>query len=265
MDVKDIHESGKPLSKEEFMKRIKTDSDFCNRWGDLGPIYGHQWRNAGGWTEVLLDTKKDHNGFYPFIEKNHKGVDQMQKIIDLLENDPDSRRIILSAWNVKDLPDMKLPPCHFGFQCYTQVMTLPERISEYCKSIGKDISYGEDMTHDILDRENFPKRKLDLNWFQRSCDVPLGLPYNIASYGILLHLLANQVNMIPGELKFSGGDCHIYLNQLDGLNEQLSLCETYELPDIIISKEATIDNFKFEHVEIKNYKSAKKIKIPLSN
>jgi thymidylate synthase len=254
-----------PLTMDEFVDKLKTDGDFCDHFGELGPIYGRQWRDAGGWTELTVADKKDHNGFLPFVETKHRGIDQMAKIINLLENDPDSRRMILSAWNVKDLPEMKLPPCHFGFQCYTYLMTIDERRDEWCKSIGKNKSYGEDMTHESLDKETFPTRKLDLNWFQRSVDTALGLPYNIASYGILLHLLANQVNMIPGELKFSGGDCHIYLNQLDGLNEQLSLCETYDLPDIIISKNATIDNFKFEDVEIKNYKSAKRIKMPLSN
>jgi thymidylate synthase len=253
------------LTEKEFIEKIKNDNNFCLMWGDLGPIYGKQWRDSGGWTEQVLSNVKNEDGYYPFKEVRHKGIDQISNIIDQLLNNPDSRRIIVDAWNVSDMDKMKLPPCHFGFQCYTYEMSENERVYEWCKSINKDISYGEDITHDILDGEGFPKRKLDLKWFQRSVDTALGLPYNIASYGILLHLLASQVNMIPNRLIFSGGDCHIYLDQLDGINEQLSLNETYELPTITINKGATVDNFKFEDVKIDDYNSAKRIKMPLSN
>jgi len=253
------------LSMKEFIEKMKTDKQFCKIWGELGPIYGKQWRDAGGRIETTLSDKKNEKGYYPFIEKHIKGVDQMARVIDKLENDPDSRRIILDSWNVTDLDDMKLPPCHFGFQCYTYELTEEERVGKWCESIGKHISYGEDMTHEKLDDKEFPRRVLDLQWFQRSVDTALGLPYNIASYAILVHLLANQVNMIPGTLKFVGGDCHIYLNQLDGINEQMNLSETYDLPTIEISKGTTIDNFKFEDVKIHNYNSAKRINMPLSN
>jgi thymidylate synthase len=117
---------------------------------------------------------------------------------------------------------------------------------------------------EFLDEKNVPKRKLSLKWFQRSVDSPLGLPFNIASYAILLHLLAKEVNMIPHQLKFNGGDCHIYLNQIDGVKEQLTR-ETYNLPKIKLHNNSIFD-FKYEDIEIVNYdERIKTIKFPLSN
>ena len=116
---------------------------------------------------------------------------------------------------------------------------------------------------DKLDSFKVPKRKISLKWTQRSCDVPLGIPYNIASYGLLLHLLGNEVNMVPDKLIFSGGDCHIYLNQIDGVKEQLKN-ETYKLPRLKLSK-TSIDELKYEDIEIVGYKSSKTVKFPLSN
>jgi thymidylate synthase len=168
------------------------------------------------------------------------------------------------AWNVGELGDMVLPPCHFGFQCYTNNMTLTERKKWWVESLGKDISYADDVTENFLDEKNVPKRKLSLKWFQRSVDSPLGLPFNIASYAILLHLLAKEVNMVPHLLKFNGGDCHIYTNQIDGVKEQLQ-SETYKLPKIKLHNKS-IDDLKYEDIEIVDYdERIKTIKFPLSN
>jgi thymidylate synthase len=226
------------LSKDEFIDKIKSDDEFAEHWGELGPVYGKQWRN---WN----------------------GVDQIQNLINDLKNNPDSRRLMVNAWNVGDIDEMVLPPCHYGFQCYTTEMNLFERKKYWCDSIGKNISYAEDLVDSELDRLGVPKRKLSLKWMQRSCDVPLGIPFNIASYGLLLELLAKEVNMIAHELIFSGGDCHIYLNQIDGIKEQIRN-ETFPLPKIML-KNKSIFELRYEDVEILNYKSSKSIKLPLSN
>jgi len=252
-----------PLSDKEFIEMIKTDEDFCDMWGDLGPVYGQQWRDAGGWTELVLSKKKDHNGFFQFVKKRHKGIDQITNLVNQLTNNPDSRRMVVDAWNVKYLPDMKLPPCHFAFQCYTYVMTESERIEEWCKSLVKDISYGEDMTHEDLNKSNFPTRKLDLKSIIRSNDIFLGCPYNIASYALLTHLLANEVNMIPGKLSITIGDAHIYLNHLEACEKQLNQ-KTYKLPNVSISKKSIFD-IEFDDIKILNYKSSPRIKGELSN
>jgi thymidylate synthase len=240
------------LTKEEFINKIKTDDEFAKKWGELGPVYGRQWRNWGG-KEVSV---KDGNVITTVN-------DQIANLINDLKNNPDSRRLMVSAWNVGELDQMVLPPCHFGFQCYTTKMSFNERVKWWCDSIGKSIHYASDATSDFLDEKNVPKRKLSLKWFQRSCDVPLGIPFNIASYAILLHLLAKEVNMVPHLLKFNGGDCHVYLNQIDGVKKQLK-AETFKLPKIKINNSSIFDT-KFEDIEIVGYKSSPTIQFPLSN
>ena len=116
---------------------------------------------------------------------------------------------------------------------------------------------------DRLDELNVPKRKISLKWTQRSCDVPLGIPYNIASYGLLLHLLSRETNMVPNELIFSGGDCHIYLNQVDGVEEQLRN-KTFSLPKLKLTN-TSIDELKYEDIQVVDYKSSPTVKFPLSN
>lgn len=248
------------LTKEEFIERIKTDDDFTRKWGELGPVYGKQWRKWAG-------TKKVASGWYKGSVTDYKTVndgDQIKDLISALKNNPDSRRLMVMAWNVGEIDKMVLPPCHYGFQCYTNKMSLEERKDWWCKSIEKDYSYSEDETHDSLDGKNVPQRKLSLKWHQRSCDVPLGIPFNIASYAILLHLLSKEVNMVPHQLKFSGGDCHIYTNQIDGVKQQLER-ETYELPQLKLNN-TSLDELQYEDIKISGYNdNIKTIKFPLSN
>ena len=232
----------RPYTPVEFIELVKTDDDFAKKWGELGPVYGKQWRAWGGYN------------------KKH---DQITELIDRLKNDPDSRRLMVMAWNVEELPKMALPPCHFGFQCYTSELTYQQRIKWWCVNLGKHISYSEDLDEKKLDELKVPKRKLDLKWFQRSVDSPLGLPFNIASYAILLHLLSKEVNMIPGDLIFSGGDCHIYTNQVDGVEDQLDR-KTYKLPKIKLNNNSIFD-LKYEDIEIIGYESSTTIHFPLSN
>jgi thymidylate synthase len=246
-------------NQEQFIHMIKTDDEFAEKWGELGPVYGKQWRRWGGY-------KKEPNGWHHGIPSGYKDIpvgDQIADLINDLKNNPDSRRLIVSAWNVGELDQMVLPPCHNFFQCYTSLIKLEDRIKWYCDSIGRDISYGEDFTEEFLNEKNVPTRKLSLKWNQRSCDVPLGIPFNIASYGILLHLLAREVNMIPHQLKFTGGDCHIYLNQVEGVKEQLKR-NTHKLSKLVLSN-TSIDELKYDDIKIVDYKSEPTISFPLSN
>jgi len=249
-----------PYTIDEFIEQIKINDDFSKKWGELGPIYGKQWRAWGGIDQKVSGWHHGSPSHYKSIRKN----DQISDLIQRIRKDPDSRRLLVSAWNVSELPEMALPPCHFGFQCYTSEVSYTQRIKMWCDSLGKHISYAEDLDEKKLDDLGVPRRKLDLKWFQRSVDSPLGLPFNIASYAILLHLLAKEVNMVPGDLIFNGGDCHIYLNQINGVKEQLNR-ETYKLPKIKLHNKSIFE-LKYEDIEIIDYdERIKTIKFPLSN
>ena len=244
---------------DEFIDKIKTDDEFAKQWGELGPVYGKQWRSWDGFEQQPVGWHHGSPSEYRKVSKN----DQISDLINRLKTEPDSRRLLVSAWNVSDLPKMTLPPCHFGFQCYTSKLSTEKRIKWWCDSLGKHISYGDDLNDEKLDELGVPKRKIDLKWFQRSCDVGLGIGFNIASYALLLHLLAKEVNMIPGHLIFSGGDCHIYLNHIDGLKKQL-LQETFTLPKLKLYN-SNINELKYDDIEILDYKSSASIKLELSN
>jgi len=251
-----------PITMEMFIEKIKTNDEFAKKWGELGPVYGKQWRH---WENIGIDiqnTSEDRKSWSGECW-NEEPIDQIANLINDLKNNPDSRRLMVSAWNVGELDQMVLPPCHFGFQCYTSELTIEQRKKWWCDYFEKDISYADDISESELDEQLVPKRKLDLKWFQRSVDSPLGLPFNIASYAILLHLLAKEVNMVPNDLIFSGGDCHIYLNQIKGVNEQLKR-ETFKLPKLKLRNESIFD-LKYEDFEIIDYKSSPTIQFPLSN
>jgi len=263
------------LSKEEFINKIKTDPNFSKIWGELGPVYGKQWRDWGGYKTLIEVGGYHYGGSFggPVSKVEGKleevyinGIDQIKNLINDLKTNPDSRRLIVNAWNVGEINKMTLPPCHFGFQCYTFEISEEERY-KLARSKGLCPKYrvGEEecSQQEHFDKYNVPKRYLSLKWFQRSCDFPLGIPYNIASYGILLHLIAKEVNMIPYELIFNGGDCHIYLDQIEGVKKQLTQ-ETYPLPKLIVNNDS-FDNIKYEDIQIIDYKSSPTIKFPLSN
>ena len=235
------------LTKKEFIEKIKTDDEFAKSWGELGPIYGNQWRK---WSSGVLE------------DKHLEPIDQIQNLINDLKTNPDSRRLMVNAWNVGELDQMTLPPCHYGFQVYTTEMTLKERAEEWTLSIGKDISYAKRLEHKDLDERKVPRRKISLMWNQRSVDVFLGLPFNIASYALLLKLIADEVNMVPDQLVGNLGDTHLYLNHLDQAKEQLKR-EPYCLPELEVSN-VDILNGNFDY-ELHGYESHPRIKAPLSN
>jgi len=236
-----------PLMIEEFIEDIKSDDEFAKQWGELGPIYGKQWRKWG--SGVLED-------------KHLEPIDQIQNLINDLKTNPDSRRLMVNAWNVGELDQMTLPPCHYSFQVYTTELTLEERQAEFCYRLGKDISFAKKLEHVDLDKDYVPKRKISLMWNQRSVDVFLGLPFNIASYALLLKLIGKEVNMVPDQLIGNLGDTHLYLNHLDQAKEQLKR-EPYCLPELKVSK-VDILNGDFNY-ELHSYESHPSIKAKLSN
>src|SRR5210317_400213 len=236
------------LSMDEFINEIKTNDEFAEKWGDLGPIYGKQWRKWGQFNDY---------------------TDQIQNLINDLKTNPDSRRLMVNAWNVGELDQMVLPPCHYGFQCYTKEMTFGERALYWTSSIGKDISYASKLDESDLDEKNVPNRKLSLMWNQRSVDTFLGLPFNIASYGLLLEIIAKEVNMIPDELIGNLGDVHLYSNHIEQAKEQLTrepmkLPKLNELPNYLCMKDDW-ECYKPSDFTLDNYQSHSTIKAPLSN
>jgi thymidylate synthase len=287
------------LTQEQFIEKIKTDADFAQKWGELGPVYGAQWRDWNGKTEVTYPGVRDENGHLkPFHIKTY-GIDQIANLINNLKTNPDSRRLMVNAWNVGELDSMVLPPCHYGFEVYTRELSLEERIEVWYqtnqKQTGKrglwEIDYVEKCEgHKKLNSLNIPKRAISLMWNQRSVDTPLGLPFNIASYGLLLEIIAKAVNMIPDELIGNLGDCHIYLDQVDGVKEQITR-HSFALPTLNINTEwwptesgecgvgpldavAVFNGFNNdnfckclleEDLQLSNYQSHPTIKFPLSN
>ena len=245
----------RPLTKEEFINKIKTDDGFAKKWGDLGPIYGAQWRGrlkGYGFNEIT-----GHPLGYSIEPK----LDQIANVINLLKTDPDSRRMIVNAWNVGELDQMVLPPCHMMFQFYTRELTQKEREDFYWKKYGYD-----SVNMEGIDLSNIPTRAISLRWDQRSNDIGLGSPMNISSYSLLLMIIAKQVNMVPEEVIGHLGDCHIYNNHVDGLKEQLTRIP-YELPTVRISDRVVndISEYTVEDFTLENYASHPKIYLPLSN
>jgi thymidylate synthase len=200
-----LHKHNNHIWDGDYEKSGRTD-------GELGPIYGKQWRKWDG--------------------KNGR-IDQIDDLVKELKTNPDSRRLLVSAWNVGELDEMVLPPCHYGFQVWT--------------------------------REENGQRYISLMWNQRSVDTFLGLPFNIASYGLLLHIIANEVDMIPDELIGNLGDTHLYLNHIEQAKEQISR-ESFDLPKLKTNAKIdgiccnTPDDFVLE-----GYQYHPTIKAPLSN
>jgi thymidylate synthase len=266
------------LTKEEFIKRIKTDDAFAKKWGDLGPIYGKQWRKWLGESERAKGSLSASTTF--------GYIDQIQNLIEDIKTNPDSRRLMVSAWNVGEIGQMVLPPCHYGFQVYTRELTISERL-ELASKTYKELFEPSDfyrVDHEEIDKlYPVPKRAISLMWNQRSVDTFLGLPFNIASYGLLLEIIAKEVNMIPEDLIGNLGDVHLYKNHIEQAKEQISRDPFKKLPTVEITERnwyqhqlvkerlgpktfnEKILSYRPDCFELIGYESHPKIKAPLSN
>lgn len=246
-------ENEEPFTKEEFIDKIKKDDDFADEFAECGPIYGFQWR---GWVGV-------------------EGItDQLQNAIDKLKKNPTDRRIMVSAWNVDAIEhgDMVLPPCHYGYTFFTRLLSLDERIDlasqdkhfDVCDfGIGPQVT--DEHCHEVCDRYEVPRRALSLKWNQRSVDTPLGLPFNIISYALLLRMVAKEVGMLAEELIGSLENTHYYLNQLEGVKEHISRKVLHSSPKLWLNPEKSIFEYQYEDIKIVDYVSQSEIKFPLSN
>jgi thymidylate synthase len=269
--------------QEYFEHLILNDDKFAKVWGDLGPIYGAQWRR------------------WPSTDLAGGSIDQIKSLIHNLKHNPDSRRLIVNAWNVDQLEDMVLPPCHYGFQIYTRELSRQERIENYNSKFENKIevpfiklNLGDAIENTIdtaLTQADIPTRAISLMWNQRSVDTFLGLPFNIASYGLLLEIIAKMVNMVPDQLIGNLGDTHLYLNHVEQAKEQIERTSFDLLPTLNINTEfwptesgecgvgpldatAVLNSFKDdnfckclleEDLQLINYQSHPAIKAPLSN
>lgn len=196
------------MSQEPFEERIAEDEDFAERWGDLGPVYGRQWRAFSG--------------------KEGQSVDQIGRALRLIRETPESRRIVVSAWNPPQLEAMALPPCHTLFQFY----------------VADD--------------------RLSCQVYQRSADSFLGVPFNLASYALLTHLMADQTDLAPGELVWTGGDCHIYRNHFDQVREQIT---RDPLPPPRLHLERTpeaVADYRFADFTVENYNHHSALRAPIA-
>ena len=251
--------------KETFLKMVKLGCHSVKisnhdksqyHYGDLGPVYGYQWTKWGG-------------------------RNQIEEVIETLKKNPDDRRMIISAWNVEDIPDMALPPCHFCCQFYTKKMTEEERWKYFEAHILKTedeeghynlyVSRGENYLKgslvSYLDRMNVPSRKLSCMWHQRSVDTLLGLPFNIMSYAVFTYMVAQCANMDVDELIFDGGDVHVYENQIETYlsTQKLNHPKLYSLPTLVLNKDIkNISDFTYDDIKIEGYQSYSKISYPLS-
>jgi thymidylate synthase len=261
------------MTKESFIKAIGIDDEFANKWGELGPVYGKQWRSWHSNAKVTMDGKYHEE----------KGIDQIANLINELKTNPDSRRLMVNAWNVGELDSMVLPPCHYGFQVYTRELSASERITykntkqinlldsnELFDFIKSNVSIDLDNeVHKECDKFNIPTRAISLMWNQRSVDTFLGLPFNIPSYGLLLTILAKEVNMIPDQLIGNLGDTHLYLNHIEQAKEQIGR-EPFELPTLnqfptYEGSRPSIESYVVGDFTLKDYQSHPSIKAPLSN
>jgi thymidylate synthase len=245
-----------PMGMEEFIETIKTNDEFAKKWGELGPIYGKQWRS---WKHL-----ENHN--FTKITYN-KPTDQIQNLINDLKTNPDSRRLMVNAWNVGELDQMVLPPCHYGFQVYTRELSHDERFEIYKNSNIESRVLQNHITainfkQFHFDEANIPTRAISLMWNQRSVDTFLGLPFNIASYGLLLMMLADEVNMVPDQLIGNLGDVHLYSNHIEQAKEQIQR-EGFDLPTVHVRDGIYCSSI--EDVLLFDYQSHPTIKAPLSN
>ena len=257
-----LHKHNNHIWDGDYQKSGRID-------GELGPIYGKQWRDWGGKDDVKVSDERDEDGYLKFEKHHINGIDQIANLINELKTNPDSRRLIVNAWNVGELEKMTLPPCHYGFQIWTRELSYSERYKLWFRNnYETGMEYNDKIVPDFNNSyfEPTPTRAISLMWNQRSVDTFLGLPFNIASYGLLLEILAKEVGMVADELIGSLGDTHLYLNHIEQAKEQMSRAP-YHLPNLKILNSIIDDiaHYEVDDFEIKNYQYHPTIKAPLSN
>ncbi len=237
------------LAGDTNIKYLKDNNvniwdEWADTQGNLGPVYGAQWRS---WTAP-----------------NDQVIDQIADVHKQLKTNPDSRRMAVSAWNPADVPKMALPPCHALFQFYTRELEIEERSYFYAKKTGIHYDLRNVDPTRIFDNACIPKRYLDCQLYQRSADSFLGIPFNIASYALLTHIMAHSVGMMPGEFVWTGGDCHIYSNHYDQVEQQLSRTPT-QLPTLEILGEPKLPwEYTIADFKLTNYTPQAAIKAPIA-
>ena len=239
----------------EFVDKLKSDDEFCAEHGDLGRVYGAQWRKWRGGKKIEFESSDD-----VLAVTYH---DQVADLVKGLRTNPYSRYHIISGWNPAEKANMALPPCHLLYQFHCRPLTIEQRFDVWSNEIATSAHYFQNYrdTHSeadqiaYLDDAKIPKYALDLTMFQRSCDTFLGVPYNIASCGAFIMILAKMTNMAPGHLVWMGGDVHVYDTHREQIQEQLSR-ECRPLPRLIIPDEVAdledpkdLDVSKFELVD----------------
>lgn len=230
----------RPYTLKEFSDNVLEDKEFAAKFAELNGIYSKQWR-----------------GF--------DGIDQLQNLVDTLKNNPSSRRMIVTAWNPKEIEEMALPPCHCLFQFHSREMSYGERVRELNRVVpAKNLPYSKEETDEMLEKFNIPTRRLSCQLYQRSSDTFLGVPFNIASYSILVHIVAKMVNMAPGEFIWVSGSTHIYSNHMSAINEQL-MRKPLGFPKISLAKkDYAWENLEIEDINIVDYQCHEKITAELN-
>jgi thymidylate synthase len=257
-----IHELLWLISGDTNIKYLQDNGvsiwdEWANAAGDLGPVYGKQWRRCEGREDI---TEQDPRMGY---REKTVYIDQLQNAINLLREDPDSRRIIVTAWNPAENGKMALHPCHCFFQFWTRELSEEER-ENYREEFRKNYVPTENINAPYLPDFMIPKRALSCQLYQRSCDVGLGVPFNIASYALLTQMVAKITNMVPDQFVWTGGDVHIYKNHVDALKRQLDRWPR-ALPKMEIhGSQKEIDDFKYEDFELVGYEPYPGIKMEVS-
>jgi len=242
----------------QYLKDNKVTiwDEWAKEDGDVGPIYGYQWRKWRQYREIPEGIRVTY-------------IDQIANVISSIINNPSSRRHLVSAWNPADIDLMGLPPCHYAFQFFCREIDIIER-AMLLQKINVNAfnalnlhATKEELTN-ILDDYKVPKNYLSCMFNMRSIDVALGLPFNIASYALLTHMIAQITNTAPDKLIFIGGDTHVYSNHVDGLLEQCTR-RPMTFPKILLNPDVRdIDEFTFYDFKIEGYESHPKIEFPIA-
>lgn len=235
LHMKDERYKDLPVTNIKYLRDngVTIWDEWADEDGNLGKVYGHQWRQ--------------------WASSRGRTIDQIKNIISELRRFPDSRRILLSSWNVGELDEMKLAPCHYSFQCYSIPMNTDERKEKFkLWAAVNNVGIQGRVTVKEMDKRKFPKRKLELMWNQRSADLFLGLPFNIASYAYLTHIIANATGHFASRLVGVIGDAHIYKNHISYVREQLTRAPR-ELPSMKVRIRRNIDDVRFDDFKLLSY------------